>query len=209
MDLEGKGWNSNYLNNHDQPRQVSRFGNDGPFRVESAKLLGTFVHMLQGTPYVYQGEEIGMTNVAYPSIEDYNDIETVNLYHELVDEKGRDPQATLALLHAKSRDNARTPVQWNASANAGFTTGEPWLKVNPNYPQINVERALADPNSIFYYYQKLIRLRKTVPAVVYGAYDLILPDHAQIYAFTRTLAAERLLVLLNFSQEPAILRPAG
>jgi oligo-1,6-glucosidase len=184
-EIEGKGWNSNYLNNHDQPRQVSRFGNDGPFRVESAKLLGTFVHMLQGTPYVYQGEEIGMTNVAYPSIEDYNDIETVNLYHELVDEKGRDPQAILALLHAKSRDNARTPAQWDASFNAGFTTGKPWLKVNPNYPQINVERALADPNSIFYYYKKLIGLRKSVPAVVYGTYDLILPDHPQIYEIGR------------------------
>jgi oligo-1,6-glucosidase len=202
-DIEGKGWNSNYLNNHDQPRQVSRFGNDGPFRVESAKLLGTFVHMLQGTPYVYQGEEIGMTNVAYPSIEDYNDIETVNLYHELVDEKGADPQATLALLHAKSRDNARTPVQWNAAANAGFTTGKPWLKVNPNYPQINVESALADPDSIFYYYQKLIHLRKSIPVMVYGVYDLILPDHAQIYAFTRTFAGECLLVLLNFSQDSA------
>ncbi len=202
-DLEGKGWNSNYLNNHDQPRQVSRFGNDGPYRVESAKLLGTFLHMLQGTPYVFQGEEIGMTNVAFDSITDYNDIETVNRYHEMVDEKGQDPARVMQIIHAKSRDNARTPVQWNASPNAGFTTGKPWLKLNPNYPQINVELALADPNSIFYYYQKLIQLRKTVPAVVYGAYDLIMPEYAQIYAFTRTLPVERLLVLLNFSQEPA------
>lgn len=198
-DLEGRGWNSNYLNNHDQPRQVSRFGNDGPYRVESAKLLGTFLHLLQGTPYIYQGEEIGMTNVAFPSIEDYNDIETVNTYHELVDEKGKDPQAVLAVLHAKSRDNARTPMQWENRPQAGFTTGTPWLKLNPNYPQINVQQALADPNSIFYYYQKLIGLRKKVPAVVYGSYNLILPDHEQIYAFTRTLEDTRLLVVLNFS----------
>jgi oligo-1,6-glucosidase len=203
-DLEGKGWNSNYLNNHDQPRQVSRFGSDGRYRVESAKMLGTFTHMLQGTPYVYQGEEIGMTNVAFESIKDYNDIETINMYHELVDEKGKDPQAVLAVIHAKSRDNARTPVQWNAGPNAGFTTGTPWLKINPNYPEINVAQCLADPNSIFYYYQKLIHLRKTVPAVVYGAYDLILPEHEQIYAFTRTLERERLLVILNFSQETPV-----
>ena len=209
-DLEGKGWNSNYFNNHDQPRQVSRFGNDGPYRVQSAKLLGTYLHLLQGTPYIYQGEEIGMTNVAFDSIQDYNDIETVNLYHELVDEKAWDPQDVLKVLHAKSRDNARTPVQWDASPNAGFTTGKPWLKVNPNYPEINVEQALADPESIFYYYQKLIRLRKTTPAVVYGRYDLILADHPQVYAFTRTLDKERLLVLLNFSQEPASCElPAG
>jgi len=202
-DLDGRGWNSNYLNNHDQPRQVSRFGSDGPLRVESAKLLATFLHMLQGTPYIYQGEEIGMTNVTFDSIGDYNDIETVNLYHELVDKKGKDPQAVLATIQAKSRDNARTPVQWDSSANAGFTTGKPWLKINPNYAEINVEKALADADSIFYYYQKLIQMRKTIPAVVYGAYELLLPDHEQIYAFTRTLDQQRLLVLLNFSQEPA------
>ncbi len=132
-ELEGKGWNSNYLNNHDQPRQVSRFGDDGLYRVESAKLLGTFLHMLQGTPYVYQGEEFGMTNVAYNSIKDYNDIETLNMYHELVDEKGRDPREVMQVIHAKSRDNARTPVQWDYSTNSGFTSGTPWLKVNPNY----------------------------------------------------------------------------
>jgi oligo-1,6-glucosidase len=203
-DLEGRGWNSNYLNNHDQPRQVSHFGDDGKYRVESAKLLGTFVHLLQGTPFIYQGEEIGMTNVAFDSIADYNDIETVNMYHELVDEKGKDPQAILKVIHAKSRDNARTPMQWSAGPQAGFTSGKPWLKVNPNYPAINVEQALADPDSIFHYYQKLIRLRKTTPAVVYGAYDLILPEHPQIYAFTRTLGDERLLVALNFSPDPAV-----
>jgi oligo-1,6-glucosidase len=203
VDLEGQGWNSIYLNNHDQPRMVSRFGNDGPYRVESAKLLATFVHLLQGTPYIYQGEEIGMTNVAFASIADYNDIETRNLYHEMVDEKGMDPQDVLRVIHAKSRDNARTPMQWSAAPQAGFTRGTPWLKLNPAYPRINVEQALADPNSIFYYYQNLIQLRKTTPALVYGAYNLILPDHPQIYAFTRTLADERLLVALNFSPQPA------
>ena len=202
-DLEGKGWNSNYLNNHDQPRQVSRFGNDKQFRVESAKLLGTFLHMLQGTPYIYQGEEIGMTNVAFDSIDDYNDIETVNMYHEMVDEKGANPTKMLEVIHAKSRDNARTPMQWSAGAQAGFTTGTSWIKINPRFHEINVEQALADPNSIFYYYQKLIQLRKSVPAVIYGTYDLILPEHAQIYAFTRTLDNERLVVALNFSAEPA------
>ncbi|MCB0253172.1 MAG: alpha-glucosidase [Anaerolineae bacterium] len=200
-DLEGRGWNSNYLNNHDQPRQVSRFGNDGPYRVQSAKLLGTFLHMLQGTPYVYQGEELGMTNVAFPSIEDYDDIETVNMYHELVDEQGKDPQAVLAVVHAKSRDNARTPVQWDDSPNAGFTSGTPWLKVNPNYTTINARQALADPDSIFHTYRRLIRLRKENPIIVYGRYDLLLADHPQIYAFTRTLEDDRLLVLLNFSTE--------
>jgi len=203
-DLEGKGWNSNYLNNHDQPRQVYRFGNDGPYRVESAKMLGTFLHLLQGTPYIYQGEEIGMTNVAFKTIADYNDIETINMYHELVDEKGQDPEQVMQVIHARSRDNARTPMQWNAGPQAGFTTSTPWLKVNPNYPAINVEQALADPNSIFHYYQKLIHLRRSVPAVVYGTYDLILPDHEQIYAFTRTLENERLVVILNFSAEKTV-----
>lgn len=203
-DLEGKGWNSNYLDNHDQPRQVSRFGDDGKYRVESAKLLAIFLHMLQGTPYIYQGEEFGMTNIAYPSIEDYNDIQTINTYHELVDEKGLDPQAVLEVIHAKSRDNARTPVQWDASPQAGFTTGKPWIKVNPNYPQINASRALLDPNSIFYTYQRLIQLRKQIPAIVYGRYDLHLPDHEQIFAFTRTLENQQLLIILNYSKQPAV-----
>jgi oligo-1,6-glucosidase len=203
-DLEGQGWNSNYLNNHDQRRQVSRFGNDGPYRVPSAKMLGTFLHMLQGTPYIYQGEEIGMTNVAFDSIADYNDIQTVNMYHELVDERGQDPAQVMRLIHAKSRDNARTPVQWDASAQAGFTSGTPWIRLNPRYPEINVAQALDDPGSIFYYYQQLIRLRKTVPAVAYGSYDLILPDHSQIYAFTRRLEEECLLVILNFSAETPV-----
>jgi oligo-1,6-glucosidase len=195
--LADVGWNSLYLNNHDQPRMVSRFGNDGEYRVESAKMLATFLHMLQGTPYVYQGEEIGMTNVRFESIEDYRDVETLNMYREAMAE-GKDPEQVMAAIWAKGRDNARTPMQWNDSPNAGFTTGQPWIKVNPNYKEINVEAALRDPNSIFYYYQKLIRLRKTNPIIVYGRYDLILEDHPEIYAYTRTLGDEMLLVILNF-----------
>ncbi len=205
-ELQGQGWNSIYLANHDQPRSVSRFGDDGQYRVESAKLLATFTHLLQGTPYIYQGEEIGMTNVAFESIDDYNDIETVNMYWELVREKGMSPQVALALLHAKSRDNARTPVQWDDSLQAGFTSGTPWIKVNPNCREINVRQALADPDSIFYYYQKLIRLRKQHPVMVYGEYNLILEDHPQIYAFTRTLEGDCLLVMLNFSRETPLFR---
>jgi oligo-1,6-glucosidase len=201
--LAERGWNSNYLSNHDQPRAVSRFGDDGRYRLQSAKLLATMIHLLQGTPYVYQGEEIGMTNVAFESIEDYRDIETLNLYREMVHEKGLDPQSMLAVLHAKSRDNARTPVQWDGSPQAGFTTGDPWIKVNANYPRINVRQALEDLDSIFYYYQKLIRLRKQYPVMVYGRYALLLEEHEQIYAFTRTVDEERLLVLLNFSAEIA------
>jgi oligo-1,6-glucosidase len=210
QDLEGQGWNSNYLTNHDQPRQVSRFGNDGLYRVASAKLLGTFLHMLQGTPYVYQGEELGMTNVALASIADYRDIETVNLYRELVEEHGRDPQSVLAVIQAKSRDNARTPMQWDDSPNAGFTTAAPWIQVNPNYTAINAQQALGDPDSIFHYYRRLIQLRKENPVIVYGRYDLILADHPQIYAFTRTLGDDCLLVLLNFSADTALCElPAG
>ncbi len=197
----GKGWNSQYLSNHDQPRPVSRFGDDGRYRVESAKLLGTFLHMLQGTPYVYEGEEIGMTNVAFPSIEDYRDIATLNLYREHVTEGGMDPQLAMEIIHKRSRDNARTPMQWSDEANGGFSSGTPWIKVNPNYPEINVEAALADPNSVFHYYQRLIGLRHAHPVVVYGVYDIILEEHPQIYAFTRTLEGERLLVILNFSGE--------
>jgi oligo-1,6-glucosidase len=198
-DLEGRAWNSIYLGNHDQPRSVSQFGDDGRYRVESAKLLATFVHMLQGTPYIYQGDEIGMINVAFESIDDYRDVATLNLYREVVGEKGVDPQMALKVIHAKSRDNARTPVQWDATEQAGFTTGTPWIQVNPNYRQINVAAARADPNSIFHYYKKLIQLRRKNPVIVYGTYDLLLETHEEIYAFTRTLEDDRLLVILNFS----------
>jgi oligo-1,6-glucosidase len=203
-DLENQGWNSFYLSNHDQPRSVSRFGDDKAYRVESAKLLATFVHTLHGTPYVYQGEEIGMTNVAFDTIEDYRDIETLNFHRKAVQELGLDPARVLAAIHARSRDNARTPVQWDDSANAGFTIGTPWIRVNPNYREINVAQALADPDSIFHYYRKLIRLRRENPVIVHGSYDLILEAHEQIYAYTRTLGDERLLVILNFSADTPV-----
>jgi Glycosidases len=198
-DLENRAWNSIFLSNHDQPRSVSRLGDDTQFRVESAKLLGTFIHMLQGTPYVYQGDEIGMTNVAFESIEEYRDVATRNMYQEAVEQKGVDPQAALKVVHAKSRDNARTPMQWDSSEQAGFTSGAPWIKLNPNYKEINVAAALADSNSVFHHYKKLIQLRKENPVIVYGTYDLMLDSHEEIYAFTRTLEEERLLVILNFS----------
>ncbi|MBN1535680.1 MAG: alpha-glucosidase [Anaerolineales bacterium] len=207
--LEGKGWNSLYFSNHDQPRQVSRFGDDGEYRVESAKMLATFLHMQPGTPYIYQGEEIGMTNVKFESIEDYRDIETHNMYRIAVNEMGFDPRFVMEMIYSKGRDNARTPFQWDDMENAGFTHGLPWIKVNPNYKEINAANALADPDSIFYYYQRLIRLRKQHPIIVYGTYTLILDDHPQIYAFTRSMKGERLLVVLNFSGDtPAFSLPA-
>ncbi|MCM3602009.1 alpha-glucosidase [Robertmurraya korlensis] len=197
--LEEEGWNSLYLNNHDQPRMVSRFGNDGKYRVESAKMLATFLHTLQGTPYIYQGEEIGMTNVKFDSIEEYKDIETLNMYNEKVKENNEDEAKVMQSIYVKGRDNARTPVQWNASEHAGFTTGTPWIAVNPNYKEVNVEQAVADQDSIFHYYKKLIKLRKENDVIVYGKYDVLLEDHEQIYAYTRTLKKEKLLVILNFS----------
>lgn len=202
--LEGRAWNSIFFSNHDQPRVVSRLGDDDQYRVESAKLLATLTHMLQGTPYVYQGDEIGMTNVAFESIEYYRDVATLNLYKEAVEEKGIDPNLAMRVIHAKSRDNARTPMQWDSSEHAGFTTGRPWIKVNPNYKEINVADALANPDSVFYYYQKLIQLRKENPVVVYGTYDLLLDDHQEIYAFTRTLDQDGLLVILNVSRNSPV-----
>ena len=198
-ELAGRGWNSLYLSNHDQPRPVSRFGNDKAYRVESAKMLGTWLHFMQGTPYVYQGEEIGMTNVRFGSIAEYQDIESLNMYREAVNDRGMDPADVLASIYAKGRDNARTPLQWDASANAGFTTGKPWLQLNPNYREVNAAQDLADPDSVFHYYRKLIALRKANPVMVYGRYELLLAEHPEIYAYTRTLEGDRLLVICNFS----------
>ncbi|OGO32791.1 MAG: glucohydrolase [Chloroflexi bacterium RBG_16_54_18] len=203
-DLYERGWNSQYLENHDQPRSVSRFGDDGEFRVVSAKMLAIFLFMLQGTPYIYQGQELGMTNVRFNSIEDYRDVESLNLYQELVGEGGMQAEQALNILHAKSRDNARTLMQWDSSTNAGFTTGQPWIKVNPNYTEINASQALSDPDSVYFTYQKLIRLRKEHPVIVHGRYELLMPEHSQVYAFTRTLGDEQWLVVLNFSREEAV-----
>jgi oligo-1,6-glucosidase len=204
--LEEIGWNSLYLNNHDQPRMVSRFGNDKTYRVESAKMLATFLHTLKGTPYIYQGEELGMTNVRFDTIDDYRDIEILNMYREKVIENGEDVQKVMESIYVKGRDNARTPMHWDESDHAGFTTGTPWLKVNPNFKEINAKRAAADPNSVFHYYRNLIQLRKQNPIMVYGSYDLILPDHEQIYAYVRRYEGQTLLVMLNFSSEKPVFK---
>ena len=196
--LANQGWNSLYWNNHDQPRIVSRFGNDQQYRVESAKMLGTLLHMMKGTPYIYQGEEIGMTNVSFPNIEDYDDIETRNMYQHRVHELKMDPKKVMDSIHEQSRDNGRTPMHWDDSENAGFTKGTPWLKLNPNYGEINAKQALADQNSIFYHYQKLIKLRKELPIVVHGDYQLILEEHSRLFCYLRQLEDETLLVINNF-----------
>jgi oligo-1,6-glucosidase len=208
--LEGEGWNSLYWNNHDQPRIVSRFGNDSKeYREISAKMLATCLHMLQGTPYIYQGEEFGMTNVRFKTIEEYKDIETLNMYKEKVHVHGENPEDIMTSIYTKGRDNARTPVQWNDTSNGGFTSGTPWVKVNPNYTDINAEQAVQNLNSIFHYYKELIQLRKKNDIIVYGTYDLILEDDEQIYAYTRTLGDEKLLVVCNFSGEtPTFVLPS-
>jgi len=196
--LKGAGWNSLYLSNHDQPRMVSRFGDEGKFRKESAKMLATMLHTMQGTPFIYQGEEIGMTNARFESIDDYRDIETLNMYREKVLEQGEDPRKVMQIIHDIGRDNARTPMQWDDSPHAGFTTGTPWIKVNPNYNAINVKEAMADPDSIFHYYRKLIALRNRNDIMVYGDFVPLMEDHPQIYAYLRVLDKKRWLVLLNF-----------
>lgn len=204
--LYNKGWNSLYLNNHDQPRMVSRFGNDTVYRVESAKMLATFLHTLQGTPYIYQGEEIGMTNVKFESIDEYKDIETLNMYHETVVKRNADPQKVMKSIYAKGRDNVRTPMQWNDEENAGFTSGTPWIKVNPNYTGINVKQAQEDKNSILHYYQKLIQLRKDNLVIMYGEYIPILEEHTEIYSYLRCFEGDILLVILNFSDKAPVFK---
>ncbi|WP_028546945.1 glycoside hydrolase family 13 protein [Paenibacillus taiwanensis] len=198
--LADKGWNSLYLNNHDQPRMVSRFGDAGEYRVLSAKMLATLLHTLKGTPYIYQGEELGMTNVSFERIDQYKDIETLNMYREATELHGKDPADVLRSIHVKGRDNARTPMQWDASAHGGFTTGSPWLEVNPNYTDINAELALQDTNSIFYYYKELIRLRKQHPIMVYGAYKLYLENDDHVYAYSRSWQGKEWAIVLNFAR---------
>lgn len=199
--LHQVGWNSLYWNNHDQPRAVSRFGNDGEYRVESAKLLGTILHMLQGTPYVYQGEEFGMTNYPFEKLEDFQDIEVRNYASVAMTLPEHDEEALIAALARGTRDNARTPVQWDDSLSAGFTTGKPWIAVNPNAATINADSAVADEDSIFHHYRKLIQLRHQLPIVVNGKFELLLEDDKRIFAYKRTLGDEQLLVLGNFSDD--------
>ncbi|WP_153978782.1 glycoside hydrolase family 13 protein [Paenibacillus xylanilyticus] len=195
-ELKGDAWNSLFWNNHDLPRIVSRWGNDGKYRIESAKMLATLLHGMQGTPYIYQGEELGMTNVQY-AIEDYRDIELLNLYKERMG-KGYPESSVMESIFAKGRDNARTPMQWDSSDNAGFTSGEPWIKVNPNYTDIHAQDNLNNPESIFHHYRKLIQLRKDHEVIVYGDYELVFPDDPEVFAYTRTLNGTKVLVVCNF-----------
>ena len=196
-ELEGEGWNSLFWNNHDLPRIVSRRGNDREYRVESAKMLATLLHGMKGTPYIYQGEELGMTNVRFEDINEYNDIETLNMYKDRIS-KGYSHDEIMASIYAKGRDNARTPMQWDSTENAGFTTGKPWLKVNKNYKFINAEDCLQDKDSIFYHYKKLINIRKHNDTIIYGDYKLLLPEDKNVFAYSRELNGDKIVVVCNF-----------
>lgn len=211
-ELAGKAWNSLFWDNHDQPRIVSRLGDDSTreYREASAKMLALCLHMMQGTPYVYQGEELGMTNVPFAALEDFRDIESINAYHELTESGQVSPEDMMRFLRYKSRDNARTPMQWDDSENAGFTTGTPWIMVNPNYKEINAKEQLARPDSVFHFYQKLIRLRKEREIIPYGEYELLLPEDPDLYVYTRALGEQKLLVICNFrKEEKAFTLPEG
>lgn len=199
--LQDVAWNSLYWENHDQPRSVSRFGNDSDtYREISAKMLATCLHMMQGTPYVYQGEELGMTNCPFNALENFRDLESINAYHELTEQGKISEDDMLAAISYRGRDNARTPMQWDDSAYAGFSTADPWIMVNPNYTKINAKEQVSREDSVFKYYQKLIRLRHESDLIVYGTYDLLLADDTDIYAYERTLGEEKLIVFCNFSE---------
>ena len=201
LGLDNVAWNSLYFCNHDQPRIVSRLGDDSDeFRELSAKCIATCLHMMQGTPYVYQGEELGMTNTVFNSVDDFRDLESVNAYRELIESGLYTKEDMFPKIAHKSRDNARTPMPWDTSENAGFTTGTPWLALNPNYNKINVADQLKREDSVFHYYQKLIKLRKEYEIIVYGKYELLLPDDEHIFAYVRTLGNQKLLVVCNFSK---------
>ncbi|HEO8422097.1 TPA: alpha-glucosidase [Yersinia enterocolitica] len=198
--LGNEGWNSLFWNNHDLPRIVSRWGNDEEYREESAKMFAILLHLMKGTPYIYQGEEIGMTNCPITDISEVNDIESINMYHERL-EKGYTKEEILHSINAKGRDNARTPIQWDDTENGGFTTGTPWLHVNPNYLDINVKNNLEDANSVFYCYQSLIQLRKDNPIVVWGDFELIEDTEEEIFAYTRKFEGQTWVVVANFSDQ--------
>ncbi|WP_123042023.1 glycoside hydrolase family 13 protein [Cohnella candidum] len=200
--LEGRGWNALFMENHDLPRSVSIWGDEGAYRVQSAKALATMYFLMHGTPYIYQGQEIGMTNVRFDSIEDYNDVAIRNLYR-IESENGKSHEEIMKGIWSHGRDNSRTPMQWNDGPNAGFTEGKPWLKTNPNYRAINVAQDIDDPDSIYHHYRRLIRLRKQLAVAVYGTYDLLLPEHESVYAYTRTLGDDLLLVAVNLSEAAA------
>ena len=200
-ELDGEGWNSLFWNNHDLPRIVSRWGNDKEYRVQSAKMLGTLLHGLKGTPYIYQGEEIGMTNIKFDTIEEYNDIEIRNMYKDRI-ARGFTHEEIMESIYAKGRDNARTPIQWDNTENAGFTTGTPWSKVNENYRDINVENALKDKDSIFHHYKKLIEIRRNNESIIYGDYELLDPEDKNIYAYRRRFNGDNILVVCNFYEKP-------
>ena len=200
--LDCIGWNSLYWNNHDQPRVVSRFGNDTDvYREVSAKMLATCLHMLKGTPYIYQGEELGMTNAGFDRIEEYRDIESINAYRDLTEKRLIEQDDMMECLKARSRDNARTPMHWNDKANAGFTTGIPWIKVNPNYQKINVDKQVNDPDSVFTYYKQLIQLRKKYDIIVYGSYEMLLVENENLFVYKRMYKNEEILVACNFSDK--------
>lgn len=198
--LGDEGWNSLFWNNHDLPRIVSRWGNDQEYRVESAKMFAILLHMMKGTPYIYQGEELGMTNAPIQDISEAQDIETINMYHERF-ASGYRKEEILQSINAKGRDNARTPMQWDNTAQGGFTTGTPWLSVNPNYKTINAKQAVADPSSIFHTYKRLIELRKHNEIIVWGEYELLAETSAEVFAYYRTLNEERWLVVCNLSEQ--------
>lgn len=206
--LHGKGWNSLFWGNHDLPRAVSRYGDEGEHRVASAKALATILHLLEGTPYIYQGEEIGMTNAGFTRIDQYRDVETLN-FHRIQLAEGVDEADFLAGARANSRDNARTPMQWSADAHAGFTQGKPWLSVNANYPMLNAERDRADPDGVFHRYRRLIALRQEHAVIRHGDFRLLLPDHPALVAYERSLGADTLLVLANLSRHAASLPQFG
>ncbi|HWJ77876.1 MAG TPA: alpha,alpha-phosphotrehalase [Niallia sp.] len=201
--IEGGGWNALFWCNHDQPRVVTRYGNDGKFHNESAKMLATTIHMMQGTPYIYQGEEFGMTDPKFTSIDQYRDVESLNMY-DILKEKGKSEEEVLEILRRKSRDNSRTPVQWNGEKNAGFTTGTPWIETATNYTEINAESAVKDQNSIFYHYQKLIQLRKEYDIITEGNYELLVPEDESVFAYTRSTEKEQLIVINNFYEKETV-----
>ena len=198
--MHNKAWNALFWCNHDQPRIVSRFGDEGEYRVHAAKMLGMVLHGMQGTPYIYQGEELGMTNPHFSRITDYRDVESLNMFAELR-ASGREPDELLAILASKSRDNGRTPMQWDASHNAGFTEGEPWIGVCDNYETVNARAALDDADSVFYTYQSLIRLRKTLPMLTWGDYEDLLPEHPSLWCYRRQWQGQTLMVVANLSRE--------